>query len=159
MKEERGQPHFDYLKSSSWYHWVTIDKMSLIEVFLKTIKNFLFDLILLFLINLGDLSIVLKPDLARQVDLGPGWPGAETWPGWWKNRKSHDLVWPGKTRSKTRLQPVDFCFFFFTKTTPFWIFFKIGIDPAASVTWSKSGTRALDRARFKNYGFKGYKLV
>jgi hypothetical protein len=111
------------------------------------------------LINLGDLSIVLKPDLARQVDLGPGWPGAETWPGWWKNRKSHDLVWPGKTRSKTRLQPVDFCFFFFTKTTPFWIFFKIGIDPAASVTWSKSGTRALDRARFKNYGFKGYKLV
>jgi hypothetical protein len=71
-KEERGQPHFDYLKSSSWYHWVTIDKMSLIEVFLKTIKNFLFDLILLFLINLGDLSIVLKSGLARQVDPGPG---------------------------------------------------------------------------------------
>jgi hypothetical protein len=23
-KVERGQPHFDYLKSSSWYHWVTI---------------------------------------------------------------------------------------------------------------------------------------
>jgi hypothetical protein len=23
------------------------------------------------------------------------------------------MVWPGKTRSKTRLQPVDFCFVFF----------------------------------------------
>jgi len=74
---------------------------------------------------------------------GPGWPGAGTRAGWWKNSISHDPVWPGwpngltrwpgwpgKTRSKPRLQPVDFCFFFFTKTTPFWIFLKIGIDPA-----------------------------
>jgi hypothetical protein len=28
----------------------------------------------------------------------------------------------------TQLQPVDFCFF--SKTTPFWIFLKIEIDPA-----------------------------
>jgi hypothetical protein len=38
-----------------------------------------------------------------------------------KNRKNHDLVWPGKPRTKTRLQPVDFflskrrCFDFFLK--------------------------------------------
>jgi len=85
-------------------------------------------LILMKLLNI-DGSIVLKPGPARRVDLGPGRPVAETGPGWWKNMKSHDPVWPGrsgKTRSKTRLQPVDFCFFF-TKTTPFWIFLKYGM--------------------------------
>jgi len=64
--------------------------------------------------------------------------------------------WSGKTWSKTRLQPVDFCFFFFTKTKPFWIFFKIEIDPTAPVTQLKPETGTLDRvghrAMFKNYG-------
>jgi hypothetical protein len=54
---------------------------------------------------------VLEPGSARRVDLGPGRPGAGTGPGWWKNSISHDPVWPGKTRSKTRLQPVDFFFY------------------------------------------------
>jgi len=64
--------------------------------------------------------------------------------------------WPDKTRSKTRLQPVDFCFCFFTKMTLFWIFLKIGIDPADPVTRSKPGTRAFDRAGFKNYDANYY---
>jgi len=55
---------------------------------------------------------------------------------------------PGKTRSKTRLQLVEL---FFTKTTLFWIFFKIEIDPADPMTRSKPGTRVLDQAGFKNY--------
>ena len=32
-------------------------------------------------------------------------------------------MWPGKTRSKTRLQPFNFCFFF-TKMMSFWFFYK-----------------------------------
>jgi hypothetical protein len=65
--------------------------------------------------------------------------------------------WPGKTRSKTWLQPVDF---FFTKMTPFWIFLNWPGWPGDPVTrWpgqnpvtrSKLWTRALDRAGFKNY--------
>jgi hypothetical protein len=38
--------------------------------------------------------------------------------GWRKNRKKKNSTWSSKTRSKTRLQPVDFCSF--TKTTSFW---------------------------------------
>jgi hypothetical protein len=64
------------------------------------------------------------------------------------------LTWrPGKTRSKTWLQPVDF--FFFTKTTSFWFFKKIKnwfrrpSDPV------KTRTRILDRAGSKNYDLLG----
>ena len=96
------------------------------------------------------ISRVWKPGPVWRVDPEPGRPGAGTGPGWLKNRISHDPAgWPGKTR----LQPVDFCFCFFTKTTPFWIFFKIEIDP---VTRSKPGTRALDWAGFKNYGYREF---
>jgi hypothetical protein len=52
------------------------------------------------------------------------------------------------TRSKTRLQSVDF--FFLLKQRRF-DFFKKKIDPDDPVTWSKPGTRALDRAESKNY--------
>jgi hypothetical protein len=34
--------------------------------------------------------------------------------------------------AKPDKKPVDFCFFF-TKTTPFWIFFKIKIDPTEPI--------------------------
>jgi hypothetical protein len=79
---------------------------------------------------------------------GPvGRPGAGTEPGWEKNRERKNSVWPGgltrqpsKTRSKTQLQPIDFCFFF-TKTTSFW--FKIFL------TRSKPETRALNQAGSK----------
>jgi len=91
-------------------------------------------------------SIVLKPGPARRVDLGPGRPEAGTGPGWRKNRKSHDPVWPGRLGELTRQNPVAtrwllfflFCFFF-TKMTPFRIFFKIGIDLADPATRSKPG--------------------
>jgi len=54
------------------------------------------------------ISIVLEP--------GPmGWSETETGPGWRKNKKKKTRCdpasWPGKIRSKTRLQFVDFCFF------------------------------------------------
>jgi hypothetical protein len=61
--------------------------------------------------------------------------------------------WPSKTRSKTRLQHVDFCFFF-TKSTLFWFFLKKN-DPGNPVTRSKPGTRILDRAGSKNYAREG----
>jgi len=89
-------------------------------------------------------SIVLKPSLASR-------PRTRTRPGWWKNRKSHDSVWLGRPGGLTRQNPVTtrwLLFCFFTKTTPFWIFLKIEIDP---VTRSKPGTRTLDRTGFKNY--------
>jgi hypothetical protein len=41
-----------------------------------------------------------------------GRPGTlPTWVGLKKNKGRKNLVQLGKTRSKTRLQPVDFCFF------------------------------------------------
>ena len=84
------------------------------------------------------MTIDLKSGPVRRVDPGAGRPGARTGPSWWKNRISHDPVWPGrpgKTRLKTRLQHVDFCFFYI-KMTPFWIFLKIEIDPDDPVkTW------------------------
>jgi hypothetical protein len=40
--------------------------------------------------------IVLKPGPAQRVNTGPGWPGAGTGLGWWKNRSGN---WSGKTRS------------------------------------------------------------
>jgi len=77
---------------------------------------------------------------------GPaGWPGTRSTRGWnraglmkklhkpWPGWPGGLTRWPGKTRSKTQLQLVDFCFFFFTKTMPFWIFFKIEIDSADPV--------------------------
>ena len=44
-----------------------------------------------------------------------------------------DLVgWPGKTRSKTWLQLVNY-FLFFIKTTSFWFIKKIKVDPGDPV--------------------------
>ena len=60
---------------------------------------------------------------------------------------------PGKTRSKTRLQPVDFCFFFLNQRC--FDFFKKKIDPGDPVTRSKPRTRILDRAGSKNYAREG----
>jgi len=81
----------------------------------------------------------LKPGPARRVDPGPGRPGAGTGPGWWKNCISHDPAdlagWPGdpaKPGQKLSCNSLTFVFFF-TKTMPFWIFFKIGIDSADPV--------------------------
>ena len=97
------------------------------------------------------LIIVLKSSLARQINSGLelGWVDE-------KNRKSHDLVWLG--RPDDPVDPVkpgsNPLIFFFTKTTPFWIFFKIEIDPADPVTRSKPKIQTLDWTRFKNYGFK-----
>ena len=64
-------------------------------------------------------GIVLKPGLA-------GRPGTQGWnrAGLNKKQGKKKLGVTRLTRSKTRLQPVDFCFF--TKTTSFW--FK-KIDP------------------------------
>ena len=100
------------------------------------------------LVNWNHLIIVLKPGP------GPDQPGAGTGPGWWKNRKSHDPVWPGRPGELTRLtrqNPVKnpvatrcLLFFFFTKTTPFWIFFKIEIDPVDPVKTRNPGL-GLDR--------------
>jgi hypothetical protein len=51
---------------------------------------------------------------------GPvGRPGAGTGLGWKKNRGRKNPVRPGNTRSKTRLQPVDFCFVFLLKRRRF----------------------------------------
>jgi hypothetical protein len=61
------------------------------------------------------LTIILKPGPARQTDLRLEPSLVEK-----KNRGRKKLVWPGrpgKTRLKTRLQPVYF--FFFTKMTLF----------------------------------------
>jgi len=64
------------------------------------------------LLEFKDITIVLKPGLVWQVHLGPGRPEART---------GLDLKKQGKekldvtrlTQSKTRLQPVDFCVFFY----------------------------------------------
>jgi len=56
-----------------------------------------------------------KPGVTRLTRQDPvknpvwfsGWPETRTGPGWKKNP-----VWPDNTQSKTRLQLVDFCFFY-----------------------------------------------
>ena len=76
----------------------------------------------------GPNSIVLKP--CRPGGSTRGWNRA----GLIKNRKSHDLMWPGRPGGltwwpgQTQLQPVDFCFFY--ENDVVLNFFKIGIDPA-----------------------------
>jgi hypothetical protein len=89
---------------------------------------------------------------------GPvGWPGTRQTRGWnraeLKKKQGKEKLGvtrrPGKTRSKTWLQLVDF-FFFFTKTTPFWFFFKKNWPGR---TRSKPRTRALDWAGSKNYAY------
>jgi hypothetical protein len=91
-------------------------------------------------------SIVLKPGLTWWIDQEPG---AGTGPDWKKNRRRKNPVWPdGLTQrpgwpGKTRLQPVDFCFVFFTITMSFW--FKIFL------TRSKPEIQSLNRIGSKNY--------
>jgi hypothetical protein len=60
---------------------------------------------------------------------GPtGRPGAGTGPSWRKNMGRKNPVWPGKTQSKTQLQPVDF-FFLLLKRRRFNFFLKkINLD-------------------------------
>jgi hypothetical protein len=94
--------------------------------------------------------IVLKPGPVWRVDPGPGRSGAGTGPGWKKNRVRKNLVWPSKTRSKTWLQPVDFCFFLLKRRR--FDFFKKRIDPTDPVTRLKPETQALNRAGSENYG-------
>jgi hypothetical protein len=80
-----------------------------------------------------------------------GLPGTQLTRGWSqvglkKNKGIKNSAWPGETRSKTRLRPVDFCFFFFTKTTSFW--FKNFFDPGNLVKTRDPGLepgRPLDR--------------
>jgi len=55
------------------------------------------------------LTIVLKPGSARRVDSEPDRPETGTGLGFKKIEKAK----PGVTRSKTRLQTIDFCFFFY----------------------------------------------
>ena len=55
------------------------------------------------LVGKDDFLHSFETDLARRVDLGPNQPRAGTGPGWRKNRKSHDPVWPG---GLTRQNPV-----------------------------------------------------
>jgi hypothetical protein len=42
-----------------------------------------------------------------RVDSGPGWPGAGTGPGWRKNRRRKNPVWPGQ---KPSCNPLTFVF-------------------------------------------------
>jgi hypothetical protein len=93
-------------------------------------------------------TIVLKPGPARRVDQGPGRPGVGTGPDWRKNRVRKNPMWPGWL-GKTRLQPVDFCFFL-PKRRRF-DFKKKQIDPADSVTRSKPRTQAGHWTGSENY--------
>jgi hypothetical protein len=51
--------------------------------------------------------------------------------------------WPGNTRSKTRLQPVDYLFLFFTKTMSFWFIKKIGVNPGDPIKTQGPGLKTL----------------
>jgi len=101
---------------------------------------------------------------AWRVDLGPGRSGAGTGPGWWKNSISHDSVWPGRlTRQnlvKNRVASRWLLFCFFTKITPFWIFFKIEIEPSDSVKtrWPGSVTRPGLKTLIKSE-IRGWNLI
>jgi len=84
-----------------------------------------------------------------KIQPGPtGWPGARDW-----NRaglkKKQEKKKPGVTRSKTRLQPVNFCFS--TKTMLFWFFKKIIINPGRSGDSVKTRKPCLGYDRSKNY--------
>jgi hypothetical protein len=67
------------------------------------------------------LIIVLKSGPIQKINPGPGQPGTGTGPGWKKIKKKPGVTRLTRqvdpvtrlTRSKTRLQPVDFCFFFY----------------------------------------------
>jgi hypothetical protein len=79
------------------------------------------------LVNWNHFIIVLKPSPARRVDPGPDQPGTGTGPGWWKNRKNHDPVWPGRPGGLTQQNPVAtrwLLFFFLLKQHRFEFFFK-----------------------------------
>jgi hypothetical protein len=93
------------------------------------------------------------------LKFGPaGWSGAETGLSWRKNKERKNSVWPGwpgKIRSKTRLQPIDFCFFFKLKRHRFDFFKK----KLTWTTWSKLETRTLNRAGFKNYDFLSLQYI
>ena len=74
-----------------------------------------------------------------------GLPGAGIESGWRKNKERKNPVWPGKTRSKIWLQPVDF-FFFLLKRCRFDFLKKL-----TRATRSKSGIQTLDRTGSENY--------
>jgi len=57
--------------------------------------------------------------------------------------------WAGKTRSKTQLQPINFCFFLLKRCC--FDFFLKKINPNNPVTRLKPGTQVLDRTGSKNY--------
>jgi hypothetical protein len=102
-------------------------------------------------IDIAILAIVLKR--ARPGPVGqPGARSIRDWNrvGFKKNRENQNSRWPtwltrrpGKTRSKTRLQPIDFCFFY--KNDVVLILKKIRIDPGDLVTRSKPEIQFLDR--------------
>jgi len=60
---------------------------------------------------------------------------------------------PAKPGQKPDCNPLTFVFF--TKTTPFWNFFKIEIDPANPVKTRWTGQNP--KSRFKNYDSKCFK--
>jgi len=65
--------------------------------------------------------IILKSGQVRRVDPRPGRSRAGTGRVEEKQGKEKSGV-TRLTQSKILLQPVDFCFVFFTKTTSFWFF-------------------------------------
>jgi hypothetical protein len=85
------------------------------------------------------------------------------WNGAWLKKK-HGKKKPGvtqltrrvdsTTRSKTRLQPIDFCFFFLLKQCRFDFFKKKLIQ----VTRLKPRIQILDRTGFKNYNYHYLKI-
>jgi hypothetical protein len=99
-------------------------------------------------------TIVLKPGTAGRFRTRPT-------RDWRKNRERKNSVWPswpragwpGKTWLKTRLQPIDFCFFLL-KRHHFDFLKKIWLGDR-----SKLGTRALDRAGSKNYAENSLKIL
>ena len=80
----------------------------------------------------------LETGPARRVDLGLELSRVEEKI---EERKTRWPRWPGKTRSKTRLQPVDFCFFYWNDV----VLILKKIDPDDPVI------QALNRAGSKNY--------
>jgi hypothetical protein len=91
--------------------------------------------------------IILKLGSVQRIDPRLDWSRVGTELGLKKIRKVKNLGdltnpagWPGKTWSKTRLQPV-WLFIFLTKTISFWFIKKLGVN------LEKPMTRALDQVK------------